>query len=85
MQPRALGTSSPIRRTAKPAARQPNGCRVPIRASRPPSRPHEETVEATVAWYREREGGRLARIGTRQPFGWRAAGFAVRRIGELVP
>jgi dihydroflavonol-4-reductase len=49
------------------------------------TRPHEETVEATVAWYREREGGRLARIGTRQPFGWRAAGFAVRRIGELVP
>ena len=29
--------------------------------------------------------GRLARIGTRQAFGWRAAGFAVRRIGELVP
>ena len=49
------------------------------------TRPHEETVEATVAWYREREGGRLARIGTRQPLGWRAAGFAVRRIGELVP
>jgi dihydroflavonol-4-reductase len=49
------------------------------------TRPHEETVDATVAWYREREGGRLARIGTRQPLGWRAAGFAVRRIGELVP
>jgi dihydroflavonol-4-reductase len=49
------------------------------------TRPHEETVEATVAWYREREGGRLARIGTRQPLGWRLAGFAVRRIGELVP
>jgi dihydroflavonol-4-reductase len=49
------------------------------------TRPHEETVEATVAWYREREGARLARIGTRQPLGWRAAGFAVRRIGELVP
>jgi dihydroflavonol-4-reductase len=49
------------------------------------TRAHEETVEATVAWYREREGGRLARIGTRQPFGWRAAGFAVRRLGELVP
>jgi dihydroflavonol-4-reductase len=49
------------------------------------TRPHEETVEATVAWYREREGGRLARIGTRQPLGWRAAGFAMRRLGELVP
>ena len=30
------------------------------------TRPHEETVEATVAWYREREGGRLQRSGTRQ-------------------
>ena len=49
------------------------------------TRPHEETVEATVNWYREREAGRLARNGTRQAFGWRAAGFAVRRIGELVP
>ena len=49
------------------------------------TRPHEETVEATVAWYREREGGRLARIGTRQGFGWRVAGFAVRRLGDLVP
>ena len=49
------------------------------------TRPHEETVEATVAWYREREGGRLARIGTRQALGWRVAGFAVRRVGDLVP
>jgi dihydroflavonol-4-reductase len=49
------------------------------------TRPHEETVEATVNWYREREAGRLARTGTRQGLGWRAAGFAVRRIGELVP
>ena len=49
------------------------------------TRPHEETVEATVNWYREREAGRLARTGTRQAFHWRAAGFAVRRIGELVP
>ena len=29
------------------------------------TRPHEETVEATVAWYRERERGRLQRSGTR--------------------
>ena len=49
------------------------------------TRPHEETVEATVAWYREREGGRLARSGTRQPIGWRLAGSTVRRLGELVP
>ena len=49
------------------------------------TRPHEETVEATVAWYREREAGRLARTGTRQGLGWRVAGFAARRLGELVP
>jgi dihydroflavonol-4-reductase len=49
------------------------------------TRPHEETVEATVAWYRERERGRLARIGTRQALGWRVAGLAVRRLGGLVP
>jgi dihydroflavonol-4-reductase len=49
------------------------------------TRPHEETVEATVAWYREREGARMDRIGARQALGWRIAGGAVRRIGELVP
>ena len=35
VQPRGHGTSSPSRRTAKPAARQPSGCRVPIRAQPP--------------------------------------------------
>ena len=49
------------------------------------TRPHEETVETTVNWHREREAGRLARVGTRQGLGWRLAGFTVRRIGELVP
>jgi dihydroflavonol-4-reductase len=49
------------------------------------TRPHEETVEATVAWYREREGERLRRAGTRQPLHWRLAGYTARRIGELVP
>jgi dihydroflavonol-4-reductase len=49
------------------------------------TRPHEETVEATVAWYRERERGRLQRSGTRQPVGWRVAGYTARRLGELVP
>ena len=49
------------------------------------TRPHEETVEATVAWYREREGGRLQRSGTRYGLGWRVAGYTARRIGELVP
>ena len=45
--------------------------------------PHEETVEATVAWYREREGERLRRAGTRQPLPWRLAGLAGRAAGEV--
>jgi dihydroflavonol-4-reductase len=49
------------------------------------TRPHEETVEATVAWYREREAGRLQRSGTRQALPWRVAGYTARRLGELVP
>jgi dihydroflavonol-4-reductase len=49
------------------------------------TRPHEETVEATVAWWAEREEARLLRSGTRQPVGWRLAGYAARRLGELVP
>lgn len=49
------------------------------------TRPHEETVEATVSWYREREAARLLRSGTRQPLPWRLAGFTARRLGELVP
>ncbi len=49
------------------------------------TRPHEETVEATVADYREREGARLQRSGTRQPVAWRLAGFTARRLSELVP
>jgi len=46
--------------------------------------PHEETVESTVAWYRAREGDRLAREGSRQPVGLRVAGFAVRQAGGVV-
>jgi dihydroflavonol-4-reductase len=49
------------------------------------TRPHEETVEATVVWYRERERGRLERSGTRYGLGWRMAGYTTRRLGELVP
>jgi dihydroflavonol-4-reductase len=45
--------------------------------------PHEETVEATVAWYREREGERLRRAGTRQPLPWRLAGLAARAAEEV--
>jgi dihydroflavonol-4-reductase len=45
--------------------------------------PHEETVEATVAWYREREGERMHRAGRRQPLPWRLAGLAARAAEEV--
>jgi dihydroflavonol-4-reductase len=44
------------------------------------TRPHEDTVEATVAWYREREAERLRRSGPRQPAPWRLAGWGLRQI-----
>jgi dihydroflavonol-4-reductase len=45
--------------------------------------PHEDTIEATVGWYREREGDRLRRAGTRQPLPWRLAGLAARAAEEV--
>jgi len=44
------------------------------------TRPHEDTVEATVRFYEERLGDRLARAGHRQPLAWRLLGEAVRRL-----
>lgn len=41
--------------------------------------PHEDCLEATIAWYREREGGALAPTGARQPLVMRLVGEAVRR------
>ncbi|HEV3229314.1 MAG TPA: NAD-dependent epimerase/dehydratase family protein [Solirubrobacteraceae bacterium] len=50
---------------------------------------HEDTLESTIAWYREREGERLAPIGSRQPLPLRVAGFALRQaegvVSRLVP
>ncbi len=46
---------------------------------------HEDTLEATVEWYREREARVLAPVGTRQPTALRAAGFAMRQLGRLLP
>lgn len=40
---------------------------------------HEDTLETTVAWYREREGERLAPPGARQQFGLRVLGLAIRQ------
>lgn len=45
---------------------------------------HEEALERTIAWYREREPGRLARPGSRQPIGLRAAGLGVRTAGAVL-
>ncbi|HEX2411872.1 MAG TPA: NAD-dependent epimerase/dehydratase family protein [Solirubrobacteraceae bacterium] len=42
------------------------------------TRPHEDTVEATVRWHQELLGDRLLRVGRRQPLAWRLVGWAVR-------
>lgn len=44
---------------------------------------HEDTLEATIAWYREREPERLAPPGSRQPALLRLTGGALRRAGGL--
>jgi dihydroflavonol-4-reductase len=41
--------------------------------------PHEDCLEETIAWYREREGERLAPPGARQPVPLRLAGAFARR------
>jgi dihydroflavonol-4-reductase len=41
--------------------------------------PHEDCLEATIGWYREREGRALAPAGSRQPLMMRLLGEAVRR------
>src|SRR6185436_13597055 len=45
---------------------------------------HEDTLEATIAWYREREPGRLREPGARQPLALRVAGGAIRQADDLV-
>jgi dihydroflavonol-4-reductase len=50
--------------------------------------PHEDTIEATVEWYLDREGDRLARSRRSQPVQWKAAAMAVRAaegLARLVP
>jgi dihydroflavonol-4-reductase len=44
------------------------------------TRPHEDTVEATVRYHQERLGERLRRTGTRQPLPLRVVGRAVREV-----
>ena len=45
---------------------------------------HEDTLQATIDWYREREGSVLSPPGTRQPFALRVGGGALRRAGSVV-
>jgi dihydroflavonol-4-reductase len=42
--------------------------------------PHDDCLEETIAWYREREGSQLAPPGARQPLPVRVAGGVLRRI-----
>jgi dihydroflavonol-4-reductase len=43
--------------------------------------PHEDCLEETIAWYREREGDRLAPEGARQPVALRLAATVMRTVG----
>jgi dihydroflavonol-4-reductase len=44
---------------------------------------HEDTLQTTIDWYREREGERLKAPGARQPIVLRVAGFGVRTVGGV--
>ncbi len=46
--------------------------------------PHEECLEQTVAWYRDREPHEVRPAGTRQPLALRAAGAGLRRAESLL-
>lgn len=46
--------------------------------------PHEEALEATVAWYMEHHGERIRRVRRGQPLPWKAAGATARLIGTAV-
>ena len=42
--------------------------------------PHEDTIEATVQWYLEREGDRMARVRRSQPFQYKLAARALSTV-----
>jgi dihydroflavonol-4-reductase len=44
---------------------------------------HEDTLQTTIDWYREREPTRLREPGTRQPLPLRLAGLGVRSASDL--
>ena len=45
---------------------------------------HEDTLQATIDWYREREPGLLKAPGSRQPLALRAAGLGLRTAGGML-
>jgi dTDP-D-glucose 4,6-dehydratase len=47
--------------------------------------PHEDTIEATVQWYLEREGERFKRAPRSQPVTYKAAGMAIGAARRLWP
>ncbi|MEA2426645.1 MAG: hypothetical protein QOF37_273 [Thermoleophilaceae bacterium] len=47
--------------------------------------PHEDTIEATVQWYLEREGDRMSRGPRSQPVTYKAAGVALSAARRLWP
>jgi hypothetical protein len=47
------------------------------------ARPHEETLEATVAWHLEREHERIARTRRSQQLQYRLAGIALGAAEEV--
>jgi dihydroflavonol-4-reductase len=44
---------------------------------------HEDTLETTIAWYREREPGAVAGPGARQPLALRVASLGARAAGGI--
>ena len=47
------------------------------------TRPHEDTVEATVRWWEEQLGDRIEDAPRSQPAAWRLAGYAARAAGAI--
>jgi dihydroflavonol-4-reductase len=45
--------------------------------------PHEDCLEATISWYRRRDGSKLASPGSRQPLALRVAADVIRRSRVL--
>ena len=44
---------------------------------------HEDTLQTTIDWYRDREPARLRRPGTRQPIPLRVVGYGVKQTTSL--